>query len=382
MKPKPVIFITTNFSGNVVTGPNLYSEHIWRFFHNDPAFDLHVIATETDKQSERIHLAPAKSGPGFRTYSALEATAEELLVQLGGKPIVHVNAAHMITPGFAQRTAALVQVNDTEVCSWKPSFANLRRHGVRRNVALCWRQRRERAVVKNAGKAICNSHHTAQTICRCYRIESSRVKMIYKAVNLAPFNRAQGNFERPNARGPRQLVFVGANWRRKGLDVLFRAIALLRKHKFEMQLQVLGIAPKSINNEFSLLADKLGIAENVFFGGILAREKLPSTLARADMLVLPSREEALGLVAIEALASGIPVVASNVGGLPEIISNEDCGQLVPPGDALALADAIERVLKYPMDAHARRIRQQAVERFGAERLEGEIRELYSRVDQC
>ena len=374
-----VLFVTTGFD-QVTNGPGVYAQHLWDFFSDDPDIDFHLIAVDSRVKHPNLHtLSRRPKGFGSAVYRAINKLAIQVINRLGPSTLLHANMAHIISPKFARESKSIVQVNDTEVCQWEPSLADIKRHGLRRNAALCWRKQRERAVVRSASRTICNSHHTARAICKHYRMDPSRVGMIYKAIDLIPFNRAGAILTKGDTPGPRPIVFVGSNWRLKGLDVLFRAIALLMKRKFPVHLQVYGAPTQSTHREFALLAGKLNISRHVTFAGLITPEKLPLALAVADMLVLPSRTEALGLVAIEALATGIPVVASNVGGLPEIITAESCGKLIPPGDASALANAITSVLKYPADDRARMDRQQTVEQFGVSRLENELRELYSTV---
>ncbi len=93
------------------------------------------------------------------------------------------------------------------------------------------------------------------------------------------------------------------------------------------------------------LAGQLGITDRVTFLG--HRDDVPAVLAQADMFVLPSRSEALPNSVIEAMASGLPVVASRVGGIPELVDDGKTGYLVPPGDPNALADALARLLEDP-----------------------------------
>jgi glycosyltransferase involved in cell wall biosynthesis len=84
-----------------------------------------------------------------------------------------------------------------------------------------------------------------------------------------------------------------------------------------------------------------------------ARQDIPALLRAADVLCVPSREEGLGLAAVEAMASGLPVVATRVGGLPEVVTDGETGLLVAPGDRAALAAALTGLLSSP--AYARRL---------------------------
>jgi glycosyltransferase involved in cell wall biosynthesis len=99
--------------------------------------------------------------------------------------------------------------------------------------------------------------------------------------------------------------------------------------------------------ELEQMAQRLGLNGQVVFLGPLARAELPALLAQADVVVLPSYWEGLPVALIEALSAGVPIVASRVGGNPELVGDCENGYLVPPGDADALAAALLRLAQAP-----------------------------------
>lgn len=132
----------------------------------------------------------------------------------------------------------------------------------------------------------------------------------------------------------------------KAVDVFLRAAALVAARIPDARFAVAGDGPLRCGLES--LAASLGLAGRVAFLGWV--EPVEPLLARLDVCVLPSRSEGLPVVLLEAMALGVPVVASAVGGVPEVVEDGVTGALVPPGDAGALAVAIERFLS---DAGAR-----------------------------
>jgi glycosyltransferase involved in cell wall biosynthesis len=123
-------------------------------------------------------------------------------------------------------------------------------------------------------------------------------------------------------------------------------------------------------------AQKLGIAERVIFTGW--RRDLPDIYADLDVLAVTSNNEGTPVSAIEAMAAGCPVVATHVGGLPDLISEGETGYLVPPGDASGLATAWLHVLQQLEMARrtGEAARKAAVERFSAQRLVTDMEQLY------
>jgi glycosyltransferase involved in cell wall biosynthesis len=136
------------------------------------------------------------------------------------------------------------------------------------------------------------------------------------------------------------LLTLGALVRRKGLDVLLAALARLAARGVEPLCWLGGDGPERAALEKR--AAKLGLAPRVRFLG--PRRDVGDLLAAADVLVMPSRREGLGVAALEAMAAGTPIVASNVGGLGEAVVEGRTGLLVPPADADALAAALGRML--------------------------------------
>ncbi len=125
---------------------------------------------------------------------------------------------------------------------------------------------------------------------------------------------------------------------RKGHDVLLHAVEQLWRDRVPLRWVICGEG--ALRERLQTQARAAGLAERVVFTGFSS--EVPRLLAAADVFVLPSRHEGLGMAAIEAMAAGLPVVASRVGGLPEVVVDGETGLLVPVGDAGALAAAIRR----------------------------------------
>jgi glycosyltransferase involved in cell wall biosynthesis len=139
---------------------------------------------------------------------------------------------------------------------------------------------------------------------------------------------------------------VGRLTQQKAYPNLFRAFAQVVKRLPRSTLLVVGRGP--LRNELEDLARRLGLLASISFVGF--RSDVASLLAAADAFVTASRYEGMPNVVIEALATGLPVVGTNVGGMPELIQDGANGYLVPPADPDALASAMSRVaLASPKD---------------------------------
>lgn len=139
------------------------------------------------------------------------------------------------------------------------------------------------------------------------------------------------------------VIFVGRLIRKKGVDILLSAAARVHA-KLPIWVLVVGDGPERAS--LKRQAEELGIGSRVRFAGFVQPNSLPEVYAAADLFVLPSRSEPWGVVVLEALASGLPVVVTElVGCHPDVVTSPEIGRVVPPEDPQALADAMEAFLR-------------------------------------
>ncbi len=179
-------------------------------------------------------------------------------------------------------------------------------------------------------------------------------------VNVVP-NGVDVNKFAPAAAAEREniILYVGSFIERKGLGCLLEAMPETLRALPGYRLVLLGEGPQRPLLESA--AKTLGIADRLEFVPFLPHDEVRDWMQRAKLLVLPSTEEGMGVVLLEALACGTPVVASAVGGIVEVVS-PDVGALVPPADPLTLARAIIEALYDPTNwaSLSRAARQRAV----------------------
>ena len=147
---------------------------------------------------------------------------------------------------------------------------------------------------------------------------------------------------RPEEDRPLRLIYVGRLEKVKGLDMLLAAMEILKAENQDIRLTIVGDGGLRSWLESELesrgLSDRIALAGQVPFG-----QELFNLYRSADVMVLPSYSEGLPLVLIEAMANSLPVVATAVGGIPEIVEHEKNGLLVPPGNPGEFAVAIRRL---------------------------------------
>ncbi len=183
-------------------------------------------------------------------------------------------------------------------------------------------------------------------------------------------------------RDTNQILFVGAVRHVKGLDVLVRALAALAHERPALRVLVLGEAFygqwRRDEDAVKRLCHEVGVADRVIFEGRATPERVAAAMRSSAALVVPGRRESFSAVAIEALASGTPVVATRCGG-PEDFLSEVTGTLVPPEDPAALAAGIRSVLDRgePFDPAA--LHRIAVTGFGMGVTTSRVEMLYREI---
>jgi phosphatidylinositol alpha-mannosyltransferase len=133
---------------------------------------------------------------------------------------------------------------------------------------------------------------------------------------------------------------LGALSKEKGLDILIEAIAKLRLELPRMKLHLVGSTHLQPGNEFRLQAKKEGVESHVVFYDWASQSMVPRFLKSADICVFPSRREGFSLAILEAMAAGVPIIASDIGGFREVLAGGKNGMLFKAGNADALSKSI------------------------------------------
>lgn len=171
-----------------------------------------------------------------------------------------------------------------------------------------------------------------------YREPDHKLRVFLNAV-ADPLMPASSNGSKHPAN---HVVCIARLYPSKGQDVLIRALALLKDKHPQLRAELIGDGPA--RDSYVQLARELGLADRCAFAGSLRHEEVLDRMRAASLTILPSRSDNCPLVTIESLAVGTPVVASRVGGIPEVVRDGIDGFLVPPDDPQALAAKLSLVL--------------------------------------
>lgn len=213
---------------------------------------------------------------------------------------------------------------------------------------------------------------------RAAGVSAGRIRRIPNGIETARFRNTRPTLAEEIGKGDCLLVGMVARMvEEKGPDLLLRAAQSLASQFPKTLFALVGDGPA--RGEMEALARELGIGERVIFTG--ARRDMPGVYASLDLCVLPSWNEGLPLSVLEAMAAGVPVVATRVGSLPEVILPESTGLLIEPGDSGGLSQALARLLADPeLRARlARNARELVEERFSAARMAEEYIRVYGEL---
>jgi alpha-maltose-1-phosphate synthase len=244
----------------------------------------------------------------------------------------------------------------------------------------------ERVAIESAAAVIAVSDGMRADVLAAYpAVQPSRIRVIRNGIDTREYAPDPGTdvLDRFGVDPARpSVIFVGRVTRQKGLPVLLRAAAAL-----DPAAQLVLCAGQADTPELAAEVDALVAALRSARSGVIwIPEMLPKRaviqlLSHATVFACPSLYEPLGIVNLEAMACGTAVVASRVGGIPEVVSDGDTGLLVPPGDPGALAAAVNALVADPARAAAlgRAGRERAVAEFGWQRVAAATAELYAEL---
>ena len=194
-----------------------------------------------------------------------------------------------------------------------------------------------REKVKHSRFISCISHYCkSQMMLFSDQTDWDRFQIVHCGVNPEQF---RYNDVKQQAR---KLIYTGRLAVEKGLPVLFESLCLLKEEGYDFELTLVGDgADRKYLEE---LASKIGIADKLIFAGFASQDEVRNYLLQSDIFILPSFAEGVPVSLMEAMSCGIPVIATYVGGIVELIESEETGLLVSPSDPIALRDAIARYL--------------------------------------
>ena len=310
-------------------------------------------------EQHRIFFIKSLKAPVVKSFLFASAASRKLNKLRSGFPvdITHVNLP--LVPSFAVPSGFGKTLVSTVHSTWKGEAEAIRGEPYSRlnsnekfMVSFNWFLRVfEEKMLERSNKIIAVSDFTRRELLQYYKVKENKIRVIHNGVDVNKFQPASDKRKAKEALGfsPDDIAIlsVGRLYARKGLFTLIESMPLVAR-KFKNAKFI--IAGKGLSNEMKKLvnyATKLGVKDNIVFTGYFPDKKLHKLYQAADIFAFSTFYENLPFAVLEALSSGLPVVTTNVGGIPEMIEDGKNGFLVEPANSRALADRILYYLEHP-----------------------------------
>ncbi|HEX6693508.1 MAG TPA: glycosyltransferase family 4 protein [Longimicrobiales bacterium] len=229
-----------------------------------------------------------------------------------------------------------------------------------------------RRIISSADWLLAASEEIRDTALGLY--QHPRAEAVTNGVDTAMFRPVQATL--PREHGVRRVIVPRRLFEKNGVEYFVRALPLVRKR---MPVQAIFVGDGPERGKLERLAGELGIRDAVDFMGARPNTQMPGLFASADAAILPSLMEATSVAALEAMSCSVPVAASRVGGLPEIV-DESVGTLYNPADPQDLADKLVALLeRTDLKETGERARTRVVDHWSLERLARRHQDIYRQL---
>ena len=391
-----VCFVTPEYfpiSGG--TGAYVYylSHSLQKLGHN-----VHVVARHSEDSEDMVHGINVHyikgTGNALTRYWRFARSASKKIEELNqqiGFDVIHANLP--LVPNFAipkdSAKALVCAVHST----WKGEAIVTRQSNPKElnpNEKMMLRFNRvlrsyEKKLMKRSDALIAVSKYTVDELTELYGIEEEKIHVIYNGVDINKFkprpDRAKLRREFGLEEDKKIVLFVGRLYHRKGLEILLCSIPPVLQEFGDVKFAISGTGFKKKEESLRNLAKELDIEDHVAFLGYVPDEKLPDLYATSDIFVLPAIYENFPFAILEAQATGLPVISTKVGGIPEFLVDNENGFLIDPGDSAQLTQRLLTLLQDPKLAKemGRRGRSLIEEKLSWRLITGQVIDLYHKL---
>jgi glycosyltransferase involved in cell wall biosynthesis len=359
---------------------------------------VHVVARhkqDSEKIVDGINIHYRKgTGNAILRYWRFARSASKKIEELNkqiGFDIIHANLP--LVPSFAipknSAKAMVCAVHST----WKGEAIVTKRDNPKElnpNEKMMLRFNRllrhyEKKLMKHSDALIAVSKYTVGELTELYGIEKEKIHVIYNGVDVNKFkprpDRAKLRREFGLEEEKKIVLFVGRLYHRKGLETLLHSIPPVLQEFSDVKFAISGTGFKKKEQSLRDLAKELEIEDTVKFLGYVPDEKLPDLYSASDIFVLPAIYENFPFAILEAQATGLPVISTKVGGIPEFLADNENGFLIDPGDPAQLTQRILALLQDPKLAEemGRRGRRLIEEKFAWRLITSQVIDLYHKL---
>ncbi|MCK0132259.1 glycosyltransferase family 4 protein [Flavobacteriaceae bacterium F08102] len=333
-----VLFSTTSFE-TIDNGPALFANLLKQHLSDENGYILKMVTEDIENSTDEVYKIDLKKNrfnkffyQFFRIYKYYKK-AKEINKEFNYDLLVYNNAFTGVLSTIFDKKPVIVMVNDDNKLSFKRNKIKFTKAFFKFNMLYLL----EKKAAQNADVVIVNSKYMNTLIQRVYHISSNKVQTLIKGINVGRYSfPKKGKFENEI-----QVLFVKADFKRGGLFDLITAISLLPE--YSIKLNIIGPPVHTLNEIKEFLKKKNVLNYNLH--GPLHPDEVLSYFKKCDIFSVPSYKEALGVANMEALASRLSVISTNVGGIPEVLDYGKCGWLIEPGNPQELSRAIKECIE-------------------------------------
>jgi glycosyltransferase involved in cell wall biosynthesis len=358
-----IAFVTFEYPPNLVGGAGTYARYIVKELAK-LGHEIHVITPRGKEWKEEgtndgisFHGVRNLNLPYFSAVSSmlkLRPVISAINRNIGGFDILQENSQHafqLLFQFLPRQILPIPHVVTVHSLSYQTTSAGqssfLRRLSDRGEENYVT-EFSERAILPKADKLIANSFYTKNVLISQYGIQDSKIKVIYMGHTELELKDSDAKTARslpmPSTIKEPILLFVGRLVRRKGLLNLLKAAGELKLRNVGFKLIIVGTGPEE--NLCRYQVKELKLERHVIFTGFVDDHTLKELYKASDVVTVPSINEPFGLVVVDAMFAGKPIVASKTGGIPEIVEDRANGLLVDPQNTEAYADALQHFLQH------------------------------------
>ena len=330
---KNILFSTTSFD-TIDNGPALFANILSNSKLLNNNYDFRIISEDLNsprRKAYKLNLNYNKFNSFIYQFLRIfkyHKIAKKILNEFDFDVLIYNNAFTGLLCTLFLKKRVVVMINDDNKLYYKKISFKFNKKYFKTKILGYF----ERVAVINADTVIVNSLFMKKQVSLHYGLKEDKTKLLIKGIDLEKYKfRIREKFT-----SEIEILFIKADYVRGGLFDLIEAITLLQNSKIKITiigppLDQINLIKKKINNR--------GIAKYEI-NGPLHPNSVKQYFERADIFCVPAHKEALGVANMEALASGIPVISTNVGGVPEVLDYGNCGWLVEPGNPMKIAESL------------------------------------------
>jgi glycosyltransferase involved in cell wall biosynthesis len=357
-----VCFVTPEYfpiSGG--TGAYVYylSQYLQKLGHSIHVVARHSEDSEAVVDGVDVHYRKGK-GNAVTRYWRFARSASKKIKELNeeiGLDIIHANLPLVPSFGIPKESskAVVCAVHST----WKGEALVTKRDNPKNlnpNEKMMLRfnfmlRSYEKKLMDRSDALIAVSKYTVNELTELYGINEEKIHVIYNGVDINKFKPRTNKTELKREFGldekQKTVLFVGRLYHRKGLETLLHSVPPVLQEFKDVKFAISGTGFKEKEESLKMLAKELDIEEHVTFLGYVPDEKLPYLYAASDIFVLPAIYENFPFAILEAQATGLAVISTKVGGIPEFLVDNENGFLIDPGDTAQLTKKVLTLLQDP-----------------------------------